>query len=132
VAFEGEDWRWVRRLDVVELDAVVARCGKEALVWRYAKAIYLRVGRRNGSRADTRESFPKPVKDIRCKQKFTTTKMQQRAEPYRMIIASYLDMLAPTLEVETKLAYPCTELRSYWVSIAGLGYHEETKKEKLS
>ncbi len=58
VAIEGEHRARVRRAYVVELDIVVAGCGKETLVGGDAEAVYLGVGVLDGAGADARESFP--------------------------------------------------------------------------
>lgn len=60
VALEGEDGVGVRRLDVVELDGVVAGGGEVALVGRDAEAVDLRLGVLDGARADAREGLPEP------------------------------------------------------------------------
>jgi len=60
VAIEGEEGVWVRGLDVVELDCVVACSGEETLVWRDAEAIDLRIRVLDCARADTRQSLPEP------------------------------------------------------------------------
>lgn len=61
VSFEGEDGVRICRLDLVELDGVVARCGEEALVGRDAQAVDLRIGVRDGPRTNTRERLPEPT-----------------------------------------------------------------------
>lgn len=58
VAIEGEHRTRVRRAYIVELDIVIAGCGKEALVGGDTKAVYLGVGVLDGAGADARESFP--------------------------------------------------------------------------
>ena len=58
VAFEGEDGIGVCRLDIVELDGVVARGGEVALVGGYAEAVDLRFWVLDGARADAREGLP--------------------------------------------------------------------------
>lgn len=64
VAVKGEDRIRVRRLDIVELDRVVA-CGSEvALVGRDAEAVDLRIGVGDGARADAAESFPEPLRCV--------------------------------------------------------------------
>jgi len=49
MAFECEHGSGIGRSDVVELDSVMTGSGQEALVWRNAKTIHLRVGMRDGS-----------------------------------------------------------------------------------
>lgn len=58
VAFKGEHGIRIRRLDLVELDRVVAGGGEEALVGRDAEAVDLRVGMRDRPGADAGERFP--------------------------------------------------------------------------
>lgn len=60
VPVEGQDGVWVGRLDVVELDRVVAGGGEVALVRRDAEAVHLRVGVGDGAGADAAEGFPEP------------------------------------------------------------------------
>ena len=60
VALEGEDGIGVRRLDVVELNSVVARGGEVALVGRDAEAVDLRFWVLDRSGADAREGLPEP------------------------------------------------------------------------
>lgn len=61
VAVKRQDRVGVGRLDVVELDRVVA-CGREvALVGRDAQAVDLRVWVRDGARADAGQGFPEAV-----------------------------------------------------------------------
>jgi hypothetical protein len=61
VPVKGEDGIRVGRLDVVELDRVVARGGQVALVGRDAQAVHLRVGVGDGAGADAAEGLPKAV-----------------------------------------------------------------------
>ena len=44
VTFECENSGRVRRSDIVKLHSMVAGGGQKALIWRYAKAIDLRIG----------------------------------------------------------------------------------------
>ena len=61
VSIEGEDCIGVGRLDVVELDGVVASSGEVALVGGYAETIYLRVWVRDCAGADAAEGFPEAL-----------------------------------------------------------------------
>ena len=61
MAFKGQDGIWVRGLDVVELDAMVARGGKEALVRRDTEAVDLRVRMLDSARAYSGKSLPEPA-----------------------------------------------------------------------
>lgn len=65
VALEREQRVRVRRLDVVELDRVVAGRGQEPLVGRDAEAVHLRVGVLDRARADPGEGFPEPSNEVR-------------------------------------------------------------------
>ena len=58
VALKGEHGIGVRRLDVVELDGVVAGGGEVALVGRDAKAVDLRFWVLDRAGADAREGLP--------------------------------------------------------------------------
>ncbi len=58
VPVKGEDGVGVGRLDVVELDGVVAGGGEVALVGRDAEPVDLRVGVGDGAGADAGEGFP--------------------------------------------------------------------------
>lgn len=60
VALEGEQGVRVGRLDVEELDRVVAGGGEEALVGRDAQAVDLGVRVLDRAGADARESLPEP------------------------------------------------------------------------
>lgn len=64
VALEGEHRIGVRRLDLVQLDSVVASCGEEALVGRDAQAVHLRVGVWDRSRADAGERLPEAGESV--------------------------------------------------------------------
>jgi hypothetical protein len=61
VAVEGQDRIRIRRLDVIELDGVVARGGEVALVGRDAEAVHLRVGVGDGAGADATEGLPEAL-----------------------------------------------------------------------
>jgi hypothetical protein len=61
VAVKGQDSVGVGRLDVVELDRVVASGSEVSLVGRYAKAVYLRVWVWDGARANAAEGFPEAL-----------------------------------------------------------------------
>lgn len=61
VALKGEEGVRVGRLDVEELDRVVAGGREEALVGRDAQAVDLRVRVLDGAGTDARESLPEPV-----------------------------------------------------------------------
>jgi hypothetical protein len=58
---EGEDGIRVGRLDVVELDRVVAGGGEVALVGGDTEPVHLGVGVGNGARADAAEGFPEAL-----------------------------------------------------------------------
>jgi hypothetical protein len=62
VSVEGENRIGVGALDVVELDRVVPRRGKVALVGRDAEAVYLRVGVGDCAGADAGEGFPETAR----------------------------------------------------------------------
>lgn len=64
VALESEQRVRIGRLDVEELDGVVAGGGQEALIGRDAQAVDLRVRVLDRAGADARESLPEPG-DIR-------------------------------------------------------------------
>lgn len=61
VALEGQQGVRVGRLDVKELDRVVARGREEALVGRDAQAVDLRVGVLDRAGADAGEGLPEPI-----------------------------------------------------------------------
>lgn len=61
VTLEGEHGVGVRRLDVVELNGVVARRGEVALVGGDAEPVDLRFGVLDRAGADTREGLPEPA-----------------------------------------------------------------------
>jgi len=58
MTFESKERVWIRGLDVIELNGMVASGGKKALVGGYAKTVDLRVGVLNCARANTGERFP--------------------------------------------------------------------------
>jgi hypothetical protein len=58
MSFKSEEGVWVGGFDVVELDSMMASSGEEALVWRYAETVDLRVRVLNCTRADTRKCLP--------------------------------------------------------------------------
>lgn len=68
VALECEHGVRVRALDLVELYGVVAGCGEEAFVRGDAEAVDLRVGMRDGSRADAGEGLPEAERSARSVQ----------------------------------------------------------------
>jgi hypothetical protein len=61
VAVKGQDRIRIRRLDVVELDRVVAGGGEVALVGRDAETVHLRVGVGDSAGADAAEGFPETL-----------------------------------------------------------------------
>jgi hypothetical protein len=60
MAVEAEQWVGVRRLDVVELDRMVASRSQESLIRRDAQPIDLGVRVLDRTRADSREGLPEP------------------------------------------------------------------------
>lgn len=61
MTFKCQDGVWVGRFDIVELDAVVACGGKEALVRRDTEAVDLRVRMLDSARAYSGKSLPEPA-----------------------------------------------------------------------
>lgn len=67
MALEGQDWVWVCRFDIVELDAVMTSSCEESLVWRDTETVDLRIRVLDGTRADSRKSLPEPIDGkVRC------------------------------------------------------------------
>lgn len=64
VTLKGQEGVRVGRLDVEELDRVVAGGSEEALVGRYAETVDLRVGVLDRARADAGKCFPEPVMSV--------------------------------------------------------------------
>jgi hypothetical protein len=81
VAVEGQDRVRVRRLDVVELDRVVARGGEVALVGRDAQAVDLRVGVGDGAGADAAEGLPEALGELSARWQ----REKSRVSVYRIV-----------------------------------------------
>ena len=64
VAVKGKHRIGVRRLDIVELDSMVAGGGKVALVWRDTKTIDLGIWVWNSAGADSRKRLPKAGREM--------------------------------------------------------------------
>jgi hypothetical protein len=82
VTLKGEERVGVGRLDVVELDGVVAGGGEEALVRGDAEAIDLRVWVLNGARTDARESFPEADRVVVAGWRLSTLRVSDWEPPW--------------------------------------------------
>jgi hypothetical protein len=96
VSIKREDSIWVRRLDIVELDRVVARSGEVALIRRDTEAVDLRVWVRYRPGAYAREGFPE-TEGWRSVQK-TRAKPPGGHKPDRMVVAGYASVSAVCLQ----------------------------------
>jgi hypothetical protein len=88
MAVKGKDRIRVGRLDIVELDSVVAGGSEVALVRRYAKAVDLRVWVRNSAGADPRQCFPES--DVKLSVQIATNACSGACKPNSVVIASYM------------------------------------------